>query len=151
MPQVQPLDAAEQIRVGHDHLAFRVTGPRLLAVDVTIPPGGGPPALHRHAPAEIYRVLDGELAFYFGDGAEIRREVGGAGAVVDIAAGVEHTVRNETGAPAHAYVTFVGDAASMEAFVRAAARLADAGPPDLRAVMATAAAHGVEITRPIAA
>jgi hypothetical protein len=39
----------------------------------------------------------------------------------------------------------------MEAFVRAAARLADAGPPDLKAVMATAAAHGVEITRPIAA
>jgi mannose-6-phosphate isomerase-like protein (cupin superfamily) len=151
VPHVQHLGVAEKIQVGHDHLVVRVSSPEVLALDVTIPPGGGPPALHRHAPAEIYRVLDGELAFYFGDGPRIRREAGGAGAVVDIPAGVEHTVRNETGAPANAYVTFVGDAAPMEAFVRAAARLAEAGPPDLEAVMATAAAHGVEITRPIAA
>ena len=29
-----------------------------------MPPGGGPPLLHRHAPSEIYHVLDGEFTFY---------------------------------------------------------------------------------------
>ena len=28
-----------------------------------MPPGGGPPVMHRHAPSEIYRVLSGELVF----------------------------------------------------------------------------------------
>jgi hypothetical protein len=50
--------------VGRDEIAVRLTtaetGDRLLALDVTMPAGGGPPGLHRHAAAEVYRVLDGE-------------------------------------------------------------------------------------------
>ena len=150
MSHVQPFDAAEAVRVGRERVGLRVSaadsGGRLLAIDVTIPPGGGPPALHRHAPAETYRVLDGELAFYVGAGHDIRRLPAAAGAVVHLAAGEEHTVRNESGAPARAYVTFSGDVAGMEAFLRAAGGLTSADPGE---VIATAAAHGIEITRPL--
>lgn len=153
MSHVQTASRAERLRVGHEEIAFRITPDQgagdVLALDVTLPAGGGPPALHRHAPAEIYLVVAGELAFYFGDGDAITREVAPAGAVVQIAAHQEHTVRNESGAEARAYVTFTGDVAGMHAFTRAAAALAASGEPDVEQVLALAAAHGVEITRPL--
>ena len=48
---------------------FKVTseqsGGEVAVFDVTIPPGGGPPMLHRHDPFEaLDRVRSGELAFY---------------------------------------------------------------------------------------
>ena len=59
------------ITVGREQIAVRLTtaetGGTLLALDVTMPPGGGPPGLHRHAAAEAYRVLEGELTLYLGD------------------------------------------------------------------------------------
>ena len=130
------------LRVGHDEVAVRLTtgetGGKLLAFDVTMPPGGGPPAMHRHAPAEVYRVLEGEFAFYLDDTRTVQR----AGAVVHIAGGREHTIRNESDAPARAYVTFVDGAEAMEAFMRAAA-----GASGLDELMQAAARHGIEMTR----
>jgi quercetin dioxygenase-like cupin family protein len=135
----------EILRVGHDEVAVRLTtadtGGTLLAFDVTMPPGGGPPALHRHAPAEVYRVLEGEFAFYLDDERTVARE----GDVVHIAGGREHTIRNESAAPARAYVTFLDGAERMEAFMHAAAQ---AGSPD--ELPAVAARCGIEITRPVA-
>ncbi|MGB9634600.1 MAG: cupin domain-containing protein [Chloroflexaceae bacterium] len=32
-----------------------------LVVEVRVPPGGGPPMLHRHQPAETFYVLEGEF------------------------------------------------------------------------------------------
>jgi quercetin dioxygenase-like cupin family protein len=134
----------ETLRVGHEEVAVRLTtaetGGRLLAFDVTMPPGGGPPALHRHAPTEVYRVLEGEFAFYLGD----ERTIARAGAVVHIAGGREHTIRNESSRPARAYVTFLDGAEDMEGFMRSAAE-ADS----IEAVMEAAARHGIEITRPV--
>ena len=55
-----------------DELRVRVTSAdsdgALLAFEIRMPPGGGPPGLHRHAAAELYRVERGEFAFYVADG-----------------------------------------------------------------------------------
>jgi mannose-6-phosphate isomerase-like protein (cupin superfamily) len=106
-------------------------------VEVRLPAGGGPPALHRHAAAEIYRVERGELAIYLEDD----RIAAGPGAVVSIPGGRAHTVRNETDAEAHAYVVFA-PGTEIERFMRAAGALAQ---PDPAAVMALAERHGIEM------
>lgn len=136
-------------RLGGDEVVMRVTGAEsggeVLGLEVRIPAGGGPPALHRHAPAETYRVERGELAIYRADEeGRVERTAAGPGSVVHIPGGREHTVRNESGAEARAWVTFV-PGAPMEAFIRAAAALGDA-PMD--EVLAVAARHGVTLTRP---
>ena len=142
----------ERFRLGGDEVVLRVTsaesGGEVLALEVRIPAGGGPPALHRHAPAETYRVEHGELAIYREDGAGgVERTLAGPGAVVHIPGGREHTVRNESGAEAAAYVTFT-PGAPMEGFIRAAATLGDAPMEELLAV---AGRHGVALTRPVPA
>ncbi len=139
---------SDTITVGHETVAFRVTGQdsggALAALDVRMPPGGGPPMLHRHDAFEAYRVDAGELAFYLErEDGEVARTVAGPGSVVAIPGGREHTVRNESGAYAEALVVFT-PGAQMEAFARAAAALSDPAPAD---VTALAAAHGIEITR----
>lgn len=54
---------ADRVHVGTDEITFHVTsgmsGDTLVAADVHIPAGGGPPAMHRHAPEEPYLVNDG--------------------------------------------------------------------------------------------
>jgi mannose-6-phosphate isomerase-like protein (cupin superfamily) len=138
----------ERLTVGHDQITIHVTGD-LLAIDVQMPPGGGPPMLHRHASSEVYRVVAGEFTIYrTQDDGGIERIVARPGDVVDVPGGREHTVRNESPTPAEAYVVFV-PGAPAERFVRAVASLADAGPPRIEDVLATAERHGVEITRPI--
>jgi mannose-6-phosphate isomerase-like protein (cupin superfamily) len=138
---------------GDDEVAVRVsaeaTGGDVLALDVTMGPGGGPPALHRHAAVETYRVLEGELTFYLGAGERIERFEVHAGAVVHIPGGREHTIRNESAAPAHGYVTFTDGAEQMERFARAAAALAARARPAPEDVLALAQRHGVHITRPL--
>ena len=139
---------SDTITVGHETLAFRVTGREsggaLAALDVRMPAGGGPPMLHRHDAFEAYRVDAGELAFYLeSEGGEVTRTVAGPGSVVAIPGGREHTIRNESGAAAEALVVFT-PGSEMEAFARAAGALSDPQPAD---VMAVATAHGIEITR----
>jgi mannose-6-phosphate isomerase-like protein (cupin superfamily) len=108
----------------------RFSGPRraevsgssgaMLAFEVRMRPGGGPPALHRHDPLELYRVERGELTFYLADeSGRVERTVARAGEVVAI------------------------PGREVERFIRAAA---EAAPGD---VLALAAAHGIEITRPL--
>jgi oxalate decarboxylase/phosphoglucose isomerase-like protein (cupin superfamily) len=142
-----------RLRVGGDDLEFRVTshdsGGSLVAFDVLIPPGGGPPLLHRHPPFELYLVRGGTLAFYLEDGrGEIAREVAEPGRVVAIPGGREHTVRNESDGEARAFVV-LAPGAEMEAFVRAAADLAVDGSPRPEDILALAEAHGMEMTRPV--
>jgi mannose-6-phosphate isomerase-like protein (cupin superfamily) len=131
----------DTLSVGTDELTFRVTSAQsegaLLAVEVRLPSGGGPPALHRHAAAEVYRVEDGELAIYVGDD----RIAAGPGAVVNIPSGCAHTVRNETNAEARAYVVFT-PGTEIERFMRAAGALT---APDPAEVMALAERHGIEM------
>jgi oxalate decarboxylase/phosphoglucose isomerase-like protein (cupin superfamily) len=142
------------MRVGSEEIEFEVSSEDgaggLVAAVVRMPPGGGPPALHRHEPSELYRVERGELAFYVEDerGA-IRRRDAGEGETVAIAGQREHTIRNESGPEAVAFVVYA-PGAGMEAFARAAAGLAADGEPAIERVLAVAAEHGIEITRPLA-
>jgi oxalate decarboxylase/phosphoglucose isomerase-like protein (cupin superfamily) len=143
----------ETLRVGTDTIRLAVTSRdtdgALLAAEVRIPAGGGPPALHRHAPQEVYRVEAGELAVYVEDGdGSVARIVAMPGDVVHIPGGRAHTVRNESGAEVQAYVVFT-PGAQMEDFVRAAAGLGAGGPPAMDAVLALAERHGVQIMGPL--
>lgn len=139
-------DAGERIRVGTEEVLVRASGEdthgALLAIEVTMPPGGGPPALHRHPSAELYRVEGGELAVYRETGGAVERIPAPAGSVVVIPGGAAHTIRNESGADARAHVVFA-PGGEMEAFMRAAA---SASAPD--EVMALAARHGIEPAQP---
>jgi mannose-6-phosphate isomerase-like protein (cupin superfamily) len=100
----------------------------LAVFEVRIPPGGSPPMLHRHDSFELCRVRSGELTIYIeGKDGAVGRTVAGPGAVVPIGAGLEHTVRNESGRQAEAMLVF----------------FSAAGPE----VLALARAHEIEITR----
>jgi mannose-6-phosphate isomerase-like protein (cupin superfamily) len=128
------------VHVGADELTFRASSAALLAVEVRMPPGGGPPGLHRHTPDEIYRGVRGEFAVYVEDERIALRP----GDVVHIPGGAAHTVRNESEEEALAYVVF-SPGAEMERFVRTAAALE---APDPVAVKALAQRHGIEfVTR----
>ena len=66
-----------------------------------------------------------------------------------VAGGREHTIRNESDRAARGFVTFTDGAAQMEGFLRAAGALAERGALALEDVLAVAARHGVQITRPL--
>jgi mannose-6-phosphate isomerase-like protein (cupin superfamily) len=125
----------ERLKVGSDEITLHVSSAALLATEVTIPAGGGPPGLHRHPSEELYRVESGELAIYRED----ERIVAGPGSVTHIPSGAAHTVRNESDADARAYVVF-SPGTEMEAFVRAVATR----PAD---IVALAEEHGIEFVR----
>lgn len=112
----------DAVKVGSDVAEFQVTseqsGGTLVAYEVTIPPGGGPPHLHSHEAFELFRVESGELAFYLeDDGGEARRSQAGPGEVVAIPGGHQHTVRNESAVEARAFAV-VSPGAEMERFMR---------------------------------
>ena len=121
------------MRVGGDEIDIKVSSEALLVAEVRMAAGGGPPGLHRHDAAEVYRVDEGELAIYVED----ERRVTRAGEVVHIPGGAAHTIRNESGARARALVVF-SPGSEMEAFVRAAA--VARRPED---VVALAQRHGI--------
>src|SRR3954469_23593082 len=98
----------------------------LFAVDLRMHPGGGPPVMHRHAPGEVYHVLEGEFTFYTQTDGRTNRLIAGAGQVVPLAGQTPHTIRNESGALARAFVVHA-PGWPMENFVRAAAALAADG------------------------
>ena len=127
------------------------TGGALFAVEIRMHPGGGPPVMHRHAPGEVYHVTEGEFTFYTDEGADgVRRATARAGDVVPLAGGVPHTVRNESGAVAVAFVVHA-PGAPMEGFSRAVAAAAASGPPSMAAVLQIAAASGIELLGPVPA
>ena len=143
----------ECLQVGADELVVRVrsdeTDGALFAAEVRMEPGGGPPAMHRHAPGELYHVLEGELAFYLADDAgTVHRTTASAGAAVPIPGGRSHTIRNESGAEAKAFVVYA-PGEQMERFVRAAAVLAADDATSMEDVLALAERHGIEMTGPV--
>jgi mannose-6-phosphate isomerase-like protein (cupin superfamily) len=143
----------DELAVGRDRVSFQLTSEQtageVAVLDVRIPPGGGPPMLHRHDPFELYRVRSGELAIYReGEGGAVTRTVARRGAVVPIGGGLEHTVRNESDEGAEATVVF-SPGEPMERFVRAAADLEQGRAPGQDEVLALAQAHGIEMTRSI--
>lgn len=145
----------ETLRVGNEEAIVLAssaeTGGDLFAVELRMPPGGGPPVMHRHAPSEVYRVLSGEFTFYVTgvDGVTARRTAG-AGETVALAGNTPHTIRNESEAEAVAFCVHAPGAA-MEGFCRAAAALAASGAPTIEDVLAVARENGVELLDPVPA
>lgn len=127
------------------------TGGTIFAVEMRMPPGGGPPVMHRHQPGEIFHVLEGEFTFYVGDpDGAVRRVTAAAGDVVPLAGGTPHTIRNESAADAVVFVVH-SPAGPMEGFSRAAAAEAATGSPSMERVLELAQEHGVELLGPIPA
>ncbi len=150
-----PVDYAscEYLRAGTDEIRILATsaqtGGALFAVETRIPPGGGPPVMHRHDPGEVYYVIRGEFTFYIGgDDTPVRRVTAAGGDVVPLAGRTPHTIRNESGTEAVAFVVHA-PGAPMEGFCRAAAALAVDGAPSMEAVLAVAAQHGIDLLGPI--
>lgn len=150
-----PVDISgmERWQLGTDEIRVLATGDMtggaIFAVHIRMPPGGGPPVMHRHTPSEIYYVLDGEFAFYVGNSdGSVRRVLARPADVVPLAGGVPHTIRNEGERDATAFVVH-SPAAVMEGFSRAAAALADRGTPTIDDVLALAKRHGVELLGPV--
>lgn len=144
---------AEKLRMGTDEIVVLTscahTNGDIYAALVRMPPGGGPPVMHRHEPSEVYHVLDGEFAFYVGEpGGAVRRIPVRAGEVMPLAGGAPHTIRNETDADAVAFVVH-SPGAAMEGFSRAAAALAVDETPSMEAVLAIAEEHGIELLGPV--
>lgn len=144
---------ADILRVGSELATVLATTEEtngdLFAVELRMPPGGGPPVMHRHAPSEIYRVLSGEFTFYLAqpDGVIVRR-VAGAGETVTLAGNTPHTIRNESTQDAVAFQVHA-PGGPMEGFTRSAARLAADHPPTIEEVLAIAECHGIELLGPV--
>lgn len=151
-----PVDysTAERLRLGPDEVTVLATSAQtdgaLFAVQIRMPPDGGPPVMHRHAPGEIYYVQSGEFTFYLGgaDDPNRRRVTAGAGDVVPLAGGTPHTIRNESGEDAVAFVVHA-PGPPMEGFLRAVAALD--GNPGMEEILAVAAQNGIEMLGPIPA
>ncbi len=151
--QTRESTPADEIAVGRDRIRFELTSRQsageVAVFDVRIPPGGGPPMLHRHDPFELYRVRSGELAVYLeGEDGAVSRTVAGPGTVVPIGGGLEHTIRNESDEDAEAVVVF-SPGEMMEGFARAVGDLGGDRAHRQDEVLALAEAHGIEITRSI--
>jgi mannose-6-phosphate isomerase-like protein (cupin superfamily) len=152
-----PVDfaTAERLTLGIDEMTVLATsaqtGDALFAVGVRMPPGGGPPVMHRHDPGELYYVIEGEFAFYTGGfGTPVQRITAGPGQVVPLAGGTPHTVRHETEEDAVALVVHA-PGPPMENFSRAVAAASVDGIPDMNEVLAIAQRHGIELLGPIPA
>jgi mannose-6-phosphate isomerase-like protein (cupin superfamily) len=144
---------AERWRLGTDELTVLATGAQtsgaIFAVEIRMPPGGGPPVMHRHGPSEIYYILEGEFAFYVGDpDGPVRRVTARPGDAVPLDGGTPHTIRNEGTVDAVA-IAVHSPAAVMEDFSRAAAAQAATGSPTMEQVLELATAHGVELLGPV--
>jgi mannose-6-phosphate isomerase-like protein (cupin superfamily) len=125
------------------------TNNALFAVELRMPPNGGPPVMHRHDPSEVYYVLEGEFTFYVQDEeGQVHRRTATAGETVPLAGGTRHTIRNESAADALAFVVHA-PGAPMEGFLHAAAELAASGQTGMEPVLAIAAQHGIELLGPI--
>ena len=114
----------EKVQIGTEEATILLNAQQtqgdVFALEVMMPPGGGPPVPHRHAPAELYRVESGELTLYVeGDDGSLDARTAAAGDVVHIPGSRLHTIRNESNRDARALAIFIPGAA-MEAFFRGA-------------------------------
>jgi quercetin dioxygenase-like cupin family protein len=151
-----PVDpaTAERFLLGGDEITVLAdcaqTGGALFAVQIRMPPGGGPPLLHRHDPGEVYHVLAGEFTFYTGEGDAVSRTTARAGDVMPLAGGTPHTIRNESDADAVAFVVHA-PGAPMEHFTRAVVAEAAHGAPSLDAILTIATRNGIDFLGPVPA
>ena len=86
-------------------------------MEVTVPPGGGPPPIHTHPPHELFLTLEGELTYFRDDGCdELTVITGGPGTTAFMPGGVGHTYRNFSDAPGR-YLAVVSPGQAMQDFL----------------------------------
>jgi mannose-6-phosphate isomerase-like protein (cupin superfamily) len=105
MTTTTPLAAPQSFYVMQDlvtlHARYEQTGGGFFAMEVEVPPEGGPPPLHTHSACEFFWTLEGQLTYFRDDGDEGITEItGGPGTSAFIPGGVAHTYRNFSDAPA---------------------------------------------------
>jgi quercetin dioxygenase-like cupin family protein len=89
----------------------------VFVMEVTVPPGGGPPPIHSHAPHELFVTLEGELTYFRDDGGdELTVITGGPGTTAFMSGGVGHTYRNFSDEPGR-YLAVVTPGQPMEEFL----------------------------------
>ena len=154
----EPPRAGTTLTVMGDSVRFLATaaesGGALTAIEVAMRPGGGPPSLHAHDPAELVAVQEGTITALRGapDGPPERLEAGPGEAFV-IPGGLPHTIRNLSDRPAR-YLTVFAPAGGIEGFLAAAAAALDGapdGPPSpaaIERVLALAEEHGMTMFPP---
>ena len=102
----------------------RDTSGKLLVLEVTVPPGGGPPVLHRHEYAEVFLFQEGEFEVCTMDEAYDPTTLRvGAGDTVSIPSMVWHNFKNVGETPGK--FTAVHSPAVMEDFMREIGRRID--------------------------
>lgn len=158
-PTIIHLDPAraEAVRIGPERVALlvpgAVTGGRQLAIEVTTPPGGGPP-LHTHRAQEIFFVVEGDFAFPTIRDGELRTVRATAGEIVFIPSGISHTYQN-VGAGIGRLFGVLAPATEIEAFFREAGDPDDPAipfslddQPDIARILAAAAKYQIEFLPP---
>jgi quercetin dioxygenase-like cupin family protein len=122
----------------------------MLALEMTVPAGGGPPP-HTHAAEELFVIVDGRLAFITGEPGVER--LAGTGDVVHIPGGRPHAYRNPGPESARALVIF-DDGLQMAPFFRALGQPVEQQnwqplpPPPIETILATCHQHGLELVGP---
>ncbi|MBD0256176.1 MAG: cupin domain-containing protein [Cytophagales bacterium] len=94
----------EHYLLGNDVITVKARGQstsgRQLVLEVLVPPGGGPPMLHRHAYAETFYFLSGTFVVSTADAERrLRTFRAGAGDTVAIPSMVWHNFRNDGDTP----------------------------------------------------
>jgi hypothetical protein len=145
-------DTAERLTLGTDELTVLATsaetGGAPFAVMVRMPPGGGPPVLHRHDPGEVYYVVDGQFTFYTG-GPDTPAERFTAGPGTGCCSRRWNSSHGSQRVGRRRVRVVHAPGAPMENFSRAAATLPADQPPSMEAVLAIAQRQGIELLGPI--
>lgn len=134
------INSGEHLLVITDVVTIRAsgdeTGGQLAVVEVTTPPGGGPPMLHRHRQAECFYILAGTIEVTLADAERRARRLRlGPGEVCAIPPMEWHTYRNVGAEPAR-FIAALSPAGLEQFFREIGVPLADprqvpapAGPP----------------------
>ncbi len=81
--------------------ASATTAESMLVFELRVPPGGGPPTLHRHGYSEVFYILEGELEVSTLDaGNRIQTAMLASGDTIAIPSMAWHTFKNRSVSPA---------------------------------------------------
>jgi mannose-6-phosphate isomerase-like protein (cupin superfamily) len=111
----------EHLQVVSDIVTIKASGRDtsglLVVLEARVPPGGGPPVLHRHPSAETFYILDGTFEFTcLASDEQASKVTAGAGDTVAIASQVWHNFKNIGATPGRFLA--IHSSAEMEDFAR---------------------------------
>ncbi len=159
-----PAGGGPAYRISGERITFKVTsaetGDTFSVLELTSPPGGGPP-LHTHAAAEAFTILEGEFEFSGLDGEEPYAIRATPGDTVYIPGGAPHTYKTVGPTPGRALLVLAPGGEMERFFAEAgtpvsglAALDTPAGPPSeeqIARMVTSAGRHGIAFIVPQAA